>query len=151
MVGWVTISHCQSCQDGGVGRYSLPPHTTKRRTTTLKTKNNQNCQNIGLYGSPTTKEIKKTHSSRLVGGAEMGSRGREVVWQGCSYRTWWFRICKWINWEEKLGSKADRTIQRSSMGKESLKISVCKNLWGWWWWDKLPASQKSLLERPTGS
>ena len=26
-----------------------------------------------LYGSLTTKEIKKTHSSRLVGGAEMGS------------------------------------------------------------------------------
>ena len=27
-----------------------------------------------LYGSPTTKELKKKHSSRLVGGAEMGSR-----------------------------------------------------------------------------
>ena len=27
-----------------------------------------------LYGSLTTKEIKKTHSSRLVGGVEMGSR-----------------------------------------------------------------------------
>ena len=52
----------------------MPPHTTKRRTTTnLKTKNNQNCQKIKLYGSPTTKELKKKHSSRLVGGAEMGS------------------------------------------------------------------------------
>ena len=29
-----------SGQDGGVGRYTLPPHTTKRRTTTnLKNKN----------------------------------------------------------------------------------------------------------------
>ena len=28
-----------SCQDGGVGRYTLPPRTTKRRSTTnLKTK-----------------------------------------------------------------------------------------------------------------
>ena len=26
-----------------------------------------------LYGSPTTKELKKKHSSRLVGGLEMGS------------------------------------------------------------------------------
>ena len=30
-----------------------------------------------LQGSPTTKEIKKKHSSRPVGGVEMGSRGGE--------------------------------------------------------------------------
>ena len=47
----------------------MPPHTTKR-TTNLKTKNNQNCQKIELYGSPTTKELKKKHSFRLVGGVE---------------------------------------------------------------------------------
>ena len=53
------------------------PHTTERRTTTnLKTKNNQNCHKIELYGSPTTKELKK-HSFRLVGEVEMGSQGRE--------------------------------------------------------------------------
>ena len=34
-----------SGQDGGVGRHTVPPCTTKRRTTTnLKIKNNQNCQ-----------------------------------------------------------------------------------------------------------
>ena len=43
----------------------------------MKTKNNQNYQNIELYGSLTTKELKKKHSSRLVGGMEMGSQGRE--------------------------------------------------------------------------
>ena len=60
-----------SGQDGGIGRYTLPLHTMKRRTTTnLRTKSNQNCQKIELYGSPTTKELKKKHSSRLVGGAE---------------------------------------------------------------------------------
>ena len=64
-----------SGQDGGVGRHTVPPRTTKRRTTTnLKTKNNQNCQKIKLYGSPTTKESKRKHSSRPVGGVEMGSR-----------------------------------------------------------------------------
>ena len=32
-----------SDQDGGIGRYTLPPHTSKIRTTTnLNTKNNQN-------------------------------------------------------------------------------------------------------------
>ena len=71
-----------SGQDGGVGRYTLPPHTTKRRTTTnLKTKNNQNCQRIKLYGSPTTKELKKKHSSILVRGAETSSQGEEDVRQ----------------------------------------------------------------------
>ena len=60
-------------QDGGIGRHTMSPHTTKRRTTNLKTKNNQNYQNIEMYGSPTTKELKKKHSSRSVGGTEMGS------------------------------------------------------------------------------
>ena len=51
----------------------MPPCTTKRRTTNLKTKNNQNCQKSKLYGSPTTKELKKKHSSRPVRGAETGN------------------------------------------------------------------------------
>ena len=72
-----------SRQDGGVGRYTLPPRTTKRRTTTnLKTKNNQNCEKIELYGSPTTKELKKKHSFGLVGGAETDSWGGEEVVAG---------------------------------------------------------------------
>ena len=53
----------------------MPPHTAKRRTTTnLKTKENQNCQNIELYGNLTTKELKKKYSSRLAGGVEMGNQ-----------------------------------------------------------------------------
>ena len=66
----------------------MPHCTTKIRTTTnLKTKNNQNCQKIELYGGPTTKELKKKHSSRPVGRAEMGSQGGEHSQQGCSWRT----------------------------------------------------------------
>ena len=68
--------------DGGIGRYTLPLCRTKRRTTNLKTKNNQNCQKIKLYGSPTTKELKKKHSSRPVGGAETGSHGKKDLWPG---------------------------------------------------------------------
>ena len=41
----------------------------------FKDQNNQNCQKIKLYGSPTTKELKKKHSPRLVGGAESSSQG----------------------------------------------------------------------------
>ena len=72
-----------SSQDGGVGRHTAPHCTTKRRTTTnLKTKNNQNWQKIELHGISTTKESKKKHSSRRVGGVETGSqagrtRGKE--------------------------------------------------------------------------
>ena len=63
-----------SGQDGGVGRYTLPPCTNKRRTTTnLKTKINPNYQKIVLYGSLTAKELKKKHSSRLIGGVETDS------------------------------------------------------------------------------
>ena len=49
----------------------------RRKTTNLKTKNNQNSEIIKLYGSLKTKELKKRHSFRLVGGAEMGSWGGE--------------------------------------------------------------------------
>ena len=46
-----------SSQDGGVGRKASLPRTTKRRlTNNLRTKTNQNCQKIELYGSLTTKE-----------------------------------------------------------------------------------------------
>ena len=69
-----------SRQNGGVGRYTLPPRTNKRRTTTnLKIKNNQNCQKIELYGSPITKELKKKCSPRLEGGVETGRQGGEDV------------------------------------------------------------------------
>ena len=84
-------------QDGGVGRNTLLPRTTKKRTTNLKMKNNQNCQKIELYGSLTTKELKKKHSSRLVGGVETGSQGGEDMRQGSGWRT---HICVPINWDE---------------------------------------------------
>ena len=56
----------------------LPDTTKKRLTTKLKTKNNQNCQKIKLYGSLTTKKLKKKHSSRPVGGLEIGSQAERT-------------------------------------------------------------------------
>ena len=48
-------------------------HNQKKDNNFLKTRNNWNGQKIELHGSPTTKELKKKHSSRLVGAAETGS------------------------------------------------------------------------------
>lgn len=60
-----------SSQEGDIGRNTLFPLTTKKRTTTnLKTINDENYQNIKLHGTPIIKELNK-HSSRS-GGAEMG-------------------------------------------------------------------------------
>ena len=53
----------------------------------FKIKKNQNCQKIKLYRSLTTKELKKKHASRLVGGVEMGSHGRENSQLGDDWRT----------------------------------------------------------------
>ena len=103
-----------SGQDGGVGRYTVPPHTTKtRRTTNLKT---NNCQKIELYRSLTTKELVKKHLSRWVAGAEMDSQVRGLVarqwledWngQGGGWRIRWSHFHMWKNWKEQLGSKTD--------------------------------------------
>ena len=51
----------------------MSPHNQKKDNK-FKNKNNQNCQKIELYGSPTTKELKKKYSSRTVGGEELGSQ-----------------------------------------------------------------------------
>ena len=72
-----------SSQDGDVVRHTVLPLTTKTRTTTnFNKKNNQNCQKIKRYRSPKTKELKKKHSSRLVGGVEtVGQRWLTGRWQ----------------------------------------------------------------------
>ena len=72
-----------SGQDGGIGTHTLPPRTTVRGIiTNFKTKDDHKCQKTKLYGSLTTKDLKKKYSSRWIGGAELGSWGREdMVWQ----------------------------------------------------------------------
>ena len=77
----------------------------------------ENYQKIELYGSLITKELKKKHSSRLVGGAEMGSQGREDAQEGGSWQTRWSHIHVQIIQEGKLGSEADCATQCSNMGK----------------------------------
>ena len=96
----------------------MPPHTTQSRiTTNLKTKNNQNCQKIELYGSLAAKELKKKHSFRLVRGAETGSQDGQDAQQGGDWRTSWSHMHMRINQEEQLGNKTDPATQGSSVGK----------------------------------
>ena len=90
-----------SGQDGGAGRHTLPPGTTKGTTTNLKTKTDQNCQKMELYGSPTTKALKKKHSPRPVGGAETGCRAVRVG----GWRTGWLHIRMRINQRNNWGAR----------------------------------------------
>ena len=45
-------------------------HNQKKDNNKFKNRKTQNCQKIELYGNLTTKELKKKHLSRPVGGAE---------------------------------------------------------------------------------
>ena len=68
-----------SSQDGGIGRNPSLPCTTKRRkTTNLKSINNQKCQKIKLHGTLTTTELKKQSNriTRLVRWQMERNRGK---------------------------------------------------------------------------
>ena len=73
-----------SGQDGGVGTHASPPRTTieKNYNQFSQTNNTQNHQKSKLYGSLTTKDLKKPHSSRWVGGVESWRWDRKVVCHG---------------------------------------------------------------------
>ena len=70
-----------------------------------------------LYGSLTTKELKKKHSSRQVGGVETGSGGREELWQGSDWWTEWSHIRMQINQEEQRGSETNHATTGLQSGK----------------------------------
>ena len=81
---------------------------------------------IELYGSPTTKELKKKHSPRPVGGVEMDSWAERTCgkaaaggpgWARRWHADWRSHICVQKNREEQPGSKTDHANQGSSAGK----------------------------------
>ena len=75
-------------------------HPQKELQLDLKTNNAQNPKKTQLYGSPTTKDLKKPHSSRWVGGEEMWrwvERHREAGrggggGMGSPPHMWWIKI-----------------------------------------------------------
>ena len=100
----------------------------KKDNNKFKNKNNQNCRKIKLYGSLTTKDLKKTHSFRLIGRAETASQGREDAQQGGS---WWKRrshICVQINqgnnWGERQTSQP-RVLSWGNKTSKPLAVKTC--------------------------
>ena len=74
----------------------------------------KNCQKIELYGSLTTKELKKKHSSRLVGGVETGSQVERTHSKAAAGRPakWW--IVDWAvphSCADKLGGTTGEVRQ----------------------------------------
>ena len=125
MTEWRTSS-----QDGGIGRYTVPACTTTRRTTT---KNNQKCQKIQQYGSPTTKELKKKHSSRP------GRRGRDLQpgQRGLTARHWLEDPCRQVMaggagsptlWADKPQETTGEWDRPSNPGFQCREIKS-QNLW----------------------
>ena len=74
-----------SGQDGGIGRYALLPHTTKRRTTTnLKTKNKKNLQKnqtVWKYNKKGVQEEPFIQTGRRGRDRLLGWRGHAARWQ----------------------------------------------------------------------
>ena len=93
--------------------------TTAKITTKLQNNYHQDCHKIKLYGSPTTKELKKSHSSRWVGGAEMH---RDAEWAVPPHM-----VDK--NWEQYLRSEdPSPTPDHPAKGSSDRKISP-HNFW----------------------
>ena len=132
-----------SGQDGGVGRYTLPPHTTKRRTTTnLKTKNNQNCQN-----NQGVKEETFIQTGRRGGDRQLGQRGctaRQQLKDEVAPH-----LCV-ITRKNNCRARQTEQPRVPALGNKASNLWLLKPV-GLWQWEKLSASQESSLERITGS
>ena len=108
-----------SGEDGVIGKDASPPGTTIAKTTLdYKTNITQKCQKIKLCGTPTTKDLKKSHSSGQVRGAEM-QRGAEM-WNGWSHiYVWWIKIGRDILGARDPSPRPDHPAQGSSDRKIS--------------------------------
>ena len=67
----------------------------KKDNNKFKNNNNHNCQKIKLYGSLTTKELKKKHSSRPIGGAETGNQAERTCGKVVAGGPGRLRIADW--------------------------------------------------------
>ena len=92
-------------------------------TTNLKTKHNQNCQEIELWKSndPGVKEDTFIQTGRRDGDRKPGV---EDAQQGSGWQTRWSHIYMQINQEQQLGNKTDCATKCSRTGKRKFQ-----NLW----------------------
>ena len=131
-----------SSQDGAVGRDTKLPCPTKWRiTTNLKSINNQKHQKIKLHGTPTTKELKSTRPTRLVGTChkvadhKVGPTERNLseagtMWVGLAQQetetqSWLWTMAGWPQWE-KLPVSLEGSLES---GLEMSKQAALFPLW----------------------
>ena len=164
----ITLWSPRENQDGGLGRHTVPPRTTKSKdNNNLKTKTNQNWQNIEPQGSLTTKEIMKKHSPRPVGGSKTGSQGGGLLlllpdlemWQsvgGTGQAVWQLAdpMAAHLRTDKPGGTVGEQNRLCNpgpQCGEMKPQTSDWKHLWGLRQQEKLPGSQERSLERPTGA
>ena len=91
-------------QDGGIGRYTVPPCTTKRRTTTnLKSKKQPELpenRTVWKFDNQGVKEETFIQTSRRGGDKQPGQRGHLARWQ---LEDWVVPHLCANSWEEPLG------------------------------------------------
>ena len=106
--------------------HCISPHNQKKDKNKFKNKKQPELPENQTVWVPTIKELKKKHSSRLVGKAEMGRRmerthskraARGPGRQDGSWWSGWSHICMWVNQGEQLGNETDHAAQGSSIGK----------------------------------
>ena len=105
-------------------------HNQKKDNNKFKNKKQPEMPEIWLYGSLTTKELKKNHSSRPVGGVEMGSQDGEDTLPGGS---WWSYIYMLINQEEQLRNKTTaqlRVLAQEKKASKPLPVKTCRGCGG---------------------
>ena len=115
-----------SGQDGCIGRHTVPPHTTKRRTTTnVKTKNQPELTENQTVWKPNNQGVKEetfTQTGRRGGDGQPGAEdlrqgGHWWTGRGGGWPTGWSHVRMQANQEEQLGSETDHTTQGSSAWK----------------------------------
>ena len=131
-----------SSQDGGVGRYTLLPHTTKRRTTNLKTKNKPETRKqtenriVWKYNNQRVKEETFIQTGKRGGHWQSGWR-RHMVRRQVAEQT-----VPHLRADKPGGTTADQDRPcnpgfQHGQNKDSEPLAV-KSLWRLWWWEKLP-------------
>ena len=94
----------------------LLPQPQKKLQLDIETSNTLNHQKIKLYGSPTTKDMKKPHSSRWVSGAETLRREEQQNEQS-HIHVWWIKIRRYTLGVSDPSPSPDHTAQGSSAKK----------------------------------
>ena len=126
-----------SGQDGGIGRHTVPPRTTKRRTTTnLKTKKQSELpgnRTLWKFDNQGVEEETFIQTGRRGRDGQLGWRRLMARWrlQDGDWWSGWSHLCVRINWEEWRGSETDLATRVPVWGNKASKPLNEKTCGGW--------------------